>query len=83
MSGYVQFRFAMGAPDKEARFLKAVKETTARLKSKYPTFYAWHGSMLQNWHSIIREGQSNTHAAFSNLLDSNAAVTLKHCHVST
>ncbi|KAK6005177.1 hypothetical protein QM012_007956 [Aureobasidium pullulans] len=56
MSGYVQFRFAMGAPDKEARFLKAVKETTARLKSKYPTFYAWHGSMLQNWHSIIREG---------------------------
>lgn len=56
MSGYVQFRFAMGAPDKEARFLKAVKETAARLKSKYPTFYAWHGSMLQNWHSIIREG---------------------------
>ncbi|KAI4718361.1 hypothetical protein E4T48_05420 [Aureobasidium sp. EXF-10727] len=56
MSGYVQFRFAMGAPDKEARFLKAVKETAARLKSKYPTFYAWHGSGLQNWHSIIREG---------------------------
>ncbi|KAH0359693.1 hypothetical protein KCU89_g19340, partial [Aureobasidium melanogenum] len=56
MSNYVQFRFAMGAPDKEARFLKAVKDTAARLKSKYPTLYAWHGSMLQNWHSIIREG---------------------------
>ncbi|KAH0029644.1 hypothetical protein KCU78_g3279, partial [Aureobasidium melanogenum] len=56
MSDYIQFRFAMGAPDKEARFLRAVKETAARLKSKYPTFYAWHGSMLQNWHSIIREG---------------------------
>ncbi|KAG9954712.1 hypothetical protein KCU85_g290, partial [Aureobasidium melanogenum] len=56
MSSYVQFRFAMGAPDKEARFTKAVKKTADRLKSKYPTFYAWHGSMLQNWHSIIREG---------------------------
>ncbi|KAH0275205.1 hypothetical protein KCU91_g4732, partial [Aureobasidium melanogenum] len=56
MSSYVQFRFAMGAPDKEARFTKAVKETADRLKSRYPTFYAWHGSMLQNWHSIIREG---------------------------
>ena len=56
MSGYMQFRFAMGAPDKEHRFLKAVKETTTRLKSKYPTMYAWHGSMIQNWHSIIREG---------------------------
>jgi ubiquitin-conjugating enzyme E2 Q len=56
MSGYMQFRFAMGAPDKEHRFLTAVKETTARLKSKYPTMYAWHGSLIQNWHSIIREG---------------------------
>jgi len=56
MSGYMQFRFAMGAPDKEHRFLKAVKETTARLKSEYPTMYAWHGSSIQNWHSIIREG---------------------------
>ncbi|KAI4747080.1 hypothetical protein E4T50_02575 [Aureobasidium sp. EXF-12298] len=56
MSGYMQFRFAMGAPDKEHRFLKAVKETTTRLRSKYPTMYAWHGSMIQNWHSIIREG---------------------------
>jgi len=26
------------------------------LKLKYPTLFAWHGSPLQNWHSIIREG---------------------------
>lgn len=31
MGGYVQFRFAMGAPDKEQRFVKAMKETQARL----------------------------------------------------
>ncbi|KAI5244991.1 hypothetical protein E4T43_03434 [Aureobasidium subglaciale] len=56
MPDFMQFRFAMGAPDKEHRFKKAVEETKARLKSKYPTLYAWHGSSLQNWHSIIREG---------------------------
>ncbi|KAF2749844.1 hypothetical protein M011DRAFT_465504 [Sporormia fimetaria CBS 119925] len=56
MSGWTQFRFAMGAPDKERRFLRAVKETTSRLSLKYPTIFAWHGSPLNNWHSIIREG---------------------------
>lgn len=56
MGGWAQFRFAMGAPDKERRFIQAVKETTDRLKLAYPTLFAWHGSPLQNWHSIIREG---------------------------
>ncbi|KAF2261935.1 hypothetical protein CC78DRAFT_520848 [Lojkania enalia] len=56
MSGWAQFRFAMGAPDKERRFVQAVRDTTARLGLKYPTLYAWHGSPLHNWHSIIREG---------------------------
>jgi ubiquitin-conjugating enzyme E2 Q len=56
MSGWAQFRFAMGAPDKERRFIQAVRETTDRLSLKYPTMFAWHGSPLQNWHSIIREG---------------------------
>lgn len=31
MGGYMQFRFAMGAPDKEQRFVKAMKETQQRL----------------------------------------------------
>jgi ubiquitin-conjugating enzyme E2 Q len=53
---YVQFRFAQGAPDKEQRFLNALKEQQANLNAKYPTMFAWHGSPLQNWHSIIRHG---------------------------
>ena len=78
MKGYLQFRFAQGAPDKEQRFVTAVRETTARLGKldrsqsiiiicrnwlrfcsldlKYPTMFAWHGSPLQNWHGIVREG---------------------------
>lgn len=56
MEDHVQFRFAMGAPDKEERFLAAVRETTERLNLKYPTIFAWHGSPLYNWHTIIREG---------------------------
>lgn len=56
MKGYIQFRFAMGAPDKEQRFLKEVRKTTTRLHLQYPTIFAWHGSPLHNWHMIIREG---------------------------
>ncbi|KAF2493350.1 hypothetical protein BU16DRAFT_465013 [Lophium mytilinum] len=63
MAGYTQFRFAMGAPDKERRFITAVRSTSDRLKLKYPTMFAWHGSPLQNWHSIIREGLHFNHTA--------------------
>jgi ubiquitin-conjugating enzyme E2 Q len=53
---YVQFRFAQGAPDKEQRFLNALKENQDKLDPSHPTLFAWHGSPLQNWHSIIRSG---------------------------
>lgn len=56
MPGWTQFRFAMGAPDKERRFVQSVRETALRKKLKHETLFAWHGSPLQNWHSIIREG---------------------------
>ena len=56
MKGYVQFRFAMGAPDKEQRFVTEVRKTTGRLNLNYHTIFAWHGSPLYNWHMIIREG---------------------------
>lgn len=56
MENWTQFRFAMGAPDKERRFVQAIRDTTDRLKLKYSTLFAWHGSPLANWHSIIREG---------------------------
>lgn len=54
MEGYMQFRFAQGAPDKEQRFMNCVEQET--ITSKYPTLFAWHGSPLGNWHSIVREG---------------------------
>lgn len=53
MPGWMQFRFAMGAPDKERRFLNEVSQ---RKHLNFPTMFAWHGSPLHNWHSIIREG---------------------------
>ena len=56
MKDYMQFRFAMGAPDKEQRFLTEVRATKERLSLTYPTIFAWHGSPLHNWHMIIREG---------------------------
>ncbi len=57
MEGWMQFRFAQGAPDKEQRFMDCVKEVSSRLHlGAYPTLFAWHGSPLPNWHSIVREG---------------------------
>ncbi|KAL2008123.1 hypothetical protein VTN00DRAFT_8105 [Thermoascus crustaceus] len=56
MEGYMQFRFAQGAPDKEQRFVDSVNVATAQFNLKYPTIFAWHGSDLSNWHSIVREG---------------------------
>ena len=54
MSGWMQFRFAQGAPDKEQRFISSIKQTTPG--AQYPTLFAWHGSPLHNWHGIVREG---------------------------
>jgi ubiquitin-conjugating enzyme E2 Q len=57
MGDWMQFRFAQGAPDKEQRFMDCVKDVSSRLNlDKYPTLFAWHGSPLGNWHSIVREG---------------------------
>ncbi|KAJ7059776.1 hypothetical protein C8F01DRAFT_989503 [Mycena amicta] len=53
-----QFRFSVGAPDAEAKFQAALdmaKRTDNNAK-KYPSLYAFHGSGLRNWHSIIRHG---------------------------
>ena len=54
MPGWMQFRFAQGAPDKEQRFVTSIRRTTPQ--AKYPTMFAWHGSPLHNWHGIVREG---------------------------
>ncbi|EFE39482.1 ubiquitin conjugating enzyme, putative [Trichophyton verrucosum HKI 0517] len=54
--GYMQFRFAQGAPDKEERFFKAVMAKNKNFIHPHATIFAWHGSHLSNWHGILREG---------------------------
>lgn len=49
LADVVQFRFAQGAPDKELRFHRALKEVKLR-SPDYPTLFAWHGSALSNWY---------------------------------
>lgn len=56
MSSCVQFRFAQGAPDKELRFHRALGDLKAQKRTDFPTLFAWHGSALSNWHSILRHG---------------------------
>ncbi|KAG8670168.1 hypothetical protein FPOAC2_09513 [Fusarium poae] len=53
--GWVQFRFVQGSPEKEEVFLRELTSTTSNGKP-WPTLFAWHGSALGNWHSIIRTG---------------------------
>ena len=60
MPGWMQFRLAQGAPDKEQRFVQSIRKTT--YASQHPTMFAWHGSPLHNWHGIVREGLHFEHA---------------------
>ncbi|KAL6799221.1 hypothetical protein GGI42DRAFT_355567 [Trichoderma sp. SZMC 28013] len=55
---WMQFRFLQGTPERERLFMKeimAVSQSQGE-RSRYPSIFAWHGSGLQNWHSIIRTG---------------------------
>lgn len=57
-AGWMQFRFAQGSPEKEEAFFKELtklKEINGQPKT-HPSLFAWHGSPLENWHSIIRTG---------------------------
>ncbi|OQE16829.1 hypothetical protein PENFLA_c026G02467 [Penicillium flavigenum] len=56
MSDYVQFRLVQGAADKEQRFINAVNSNSLARNPNHPTIFAWHGSSVNNWHSILREG---------------------------
>ncbi|KAF5972183.1 hypothetical protein FBULB1_8854 [Fusarium bulbicola] len=70
-SQWMQFRFAQGSPEKEHIFFdelqKIPRSRTGRTGRTYPTLFAWHGSPLSNWHSIIRTGLD-----FSNTLHGRA-----------
>ncbi|KAG9776209.1 hypothetical protein KCU88_g4945, partial [Aureobasidium melanogenum] len=61
MDGWMQFRIAQGAPDKEKRFRACVMEQAATTGTEHPTLFAWHGSGLWNWHSILRQGLHYQH----------------------
>ncbi|KAK0747558.1 hypothetical protein B0T21DRAFT_354600 [Apiosordaria backusii] len=57
MDSWVQFRFAQGSPEKERQFTRALQDIARRKDFKgHPTIFAWHGSSLANWHSILRTG---------------------------
>ncbi|TEB26206.1 hypothetical protein FA13DRAFT_1795840 [Coprinellus micaceus] len=53
-----QFRLTVGAPDAEAKFKHAVQDAANKdlNAQNYPVLYAFHGSPLKNWHSIVRHG---------------------------
>ncbi|EIN06501.1 hypothetical protein PUNSTDRAFT_115057 [Punctularia strigosozonata HHB-11173 SS5] len=57
-SSWRQFRFTVGSPDAEAKFSSALRQAQKENSSAkaYPSIYAFHGSPLRNWHSIIRHG---------------------------
>ncbi|KAH9934607.1 hypothetical protein B0H21DRAFT_759509 [Amylocystis lapponica] len=57
-SNWRQFRFSVGAPDAEAKYRAAVVKAQSENANarNYPSLYAFHGSKLENWHSIIRHG---------------------------
>lgn len=54
-NGWMQFRFAQGSREREQLFCKALESELPK-DTEYPTLFAWHGSPLKNWHSIIRTG---------------------------
>ncbi|KAI0901003.1 hypothetical protein F4806DRAFT_177625 [Annulohypoxylon nitens] len=56
VNGWIQFRFTQGSPEKENLFYQALENISGPRK----TLIAWHGSSLENWHSIIREGLDYT-----------------------
>ncbi|TFB04215.1 Ubiquitin-conjugating enzyme E2Q-like protein [Trichoderma ghanense] len=55
---WMQFRFLQGTPERERIFTSEIA-TLSKSEgdtAKFPTIFAWHGSALHNWHSIIRTG---------------------------
>lgn len=51
---WMWFRFLQGSPEMEQKFEHKASQMLETTKT--PTIFAWHGSRLKNWHSIIRTG---------------------------
>lgn len=54
VTGWIQFRFTQGSPEKEILFNEALQSVKDQKEPK--TLVAWHGSSVANWHSILRQG---------------------------
>ncbi|KFY23693.1 hypothetical protein V493_05675 [Pseudogymnoascus sp. VKM F-4281 (FW-2241)] len=86
LDGWMQFRFAQGAPDKEQKFHRALSIKKHSISEEFPTLFAWHGSAVHNWHSIIRNGldfsQIANGRAFGNgcYHSSNFMTSSGYCH---
>ncbi|KAH8677307.1 hypothetical protein BX600DRAFT_122349 [Xylariales sp. PMI_506] len=86
VDGWIQFRFAQGSPEKETQFQEEVK----KIDKAHKTIFAWHGSSITNWHSIIREGLNFEYTlngrAFGNgvyfALDFGLSMGYTHAHLS-
>ena len=57
MSTPYQYMLLTSTPEKEARF--------AALKKQYGSFMAFHGSPMENWHSILHNGLRNMSTYYS------------------
>ncbi|KAJ3161754.1 hypothetical protein HDU86_006525 [Geranomyces michiganensis] len=53
-AGHLQFKMVMSTPEKEEIFLKEQKQWVA--SNAVQSLWAFHGSPLYNWHSILRTG---------------------------
>ncbi|GAA5881505.1 hypothetical protein JCM1840_007127 [Sporobolomyces johnsonii] len=55
---YRQFRLVVGSPSKEHLLAQNVKAAQAKDRNAldFGTLFAWHGSSVKNWHSILRQG---------------------------
>ncbi|KAF7553356.1 hypothetical protein G7046_g7122 [Stylonectria norvegica] len=60
--GWMRFRFAQGSPEKEHLFSQELElqKSQGQSRADVPSLFAFHGSHLGNWHSIIRTGLDYT-----------------------
>jgi poly [ADP-ribose] polymerase 6/8 len=58
-----QYMMMMDSPDKAANFKK--------MRQEYGSYFAYHGSSVENWHSILRKGLVN--ASNTKLMTTGAA----------
>jgi hypothetical protein len=67
MNSPYQYLMLSSPPEKRAKF--------AALKQQYGSFFAFHGSSMENWHAIMRQGLRNL--SNTNLMTTGAGTKTK------